>query len=65
MESTSGSGTRKNSFFHWAGAEGIEPPTDVLETPVIPLNYAPKIPSKNSPPLGELTLHPRKLSGGF
>lgn len=25
----------------YAGAEGIEPPSKVLETPILPLNYAP------------------------
>lgn len=33
-----------------AGAEGIEPPIELLESPVIPFNYAPKFPQlKNSP----------------
>jgi hypothetical protein len=30
------------SFYYLAGAEGIEPPPKVLETSILPLNYAPK-----------------------
>lgn len=29
-------------FKYMAGAEGIEPSPKVLETPILPLNYAPK-----------------------
>lgn len=29
--------------FYAAGAEGIEPPTRILEIPVIPLHHAPEI----------------------
>lgn len=48
-----------------AGAEGIEPPIKLLESFVMPFNYAPKFPFKNSPARRVIYFFPRKLSGGY
>lgn len=37
----------KIAIFQLAGAEGIEPSLLVLETSVLPLNYAPNFPEEN------------------